>query len=121
MPVPLRGVTVVADVTIVRSAHAGDVERDVKAALEGFVNPLVGGLAGEGWEFGRALNEGELYPLVQDVPGVDRVRMVRMYETDARTPETPHPTPAGARISIARNELFCSATHRVRAGGRDAA
>jgi predicted phage baseplate assembly protein len=118
MPVPLRAVTVVVDVAIGRGAESDAVEQDVKQELFRFVNPLVGGTAdgvGEGWEFGRPLNEGELYALVQEVPGVERVRMLRMYETDLRSPDAPAPQPVGARLAIAPNELLCSATHRVRA------
>ena len=122
MPVPLRAVTVVTDVAIRRSAHALEVKQDIKHALECFINPLIGGGARdgcEGWGFGRPLNEGELYSLVQDVDGVDRVRTVRMYETDLRTPGAPSRTPAGAQITIKPCEVLCSATHRVRVGGSD--
>jgi predicted phage baseplate assembly protein len=122
MPVPLRGVTIVADVAIGRGAEADAVEGEIEKELYRFVNPLVGGAAegpGEGWEFGRPLNEGELYALVQEVPGVERVRLLRIYETDLHTPESPDPHPAGARLAIAPNELLCSASHRIRARHRD--
>jgi predicted phage baseplate assembly protein len=122
-PVPLRAVTVVADVLVDRSAHTDVVAGRIREALYRFVNPVVGGSidgVGEGWEFGRPLNDGELYALVHDVPGVSRIRMVRMYETDPRTPDKPNPEPVGARLVLAPDELLCSATHRVRARRPDA-
>jgi predicted phage baseplate assembly protein len=122
MPVPLRCVTVVADVIVSRAEQPQRVEERVKDALYRFVNPLVGGSIegpGEGWEFGRPLNEGDLYSLIHDVHGVERVRSVRMYETDPRTPDTPDPHPTRSRIVLAANEVLCSGAHRVR-GQRDA-
>ena len=124
MPAGLRGVTAVVDVTAARSARPEDVEERIAAALYRFLNPLVGGAidgVGEGWPFGRPLNEGELYALVHDVPGVERVRMVRMYETNPATPGTPRPHPVGARLEIEPHEVLCSGTHRVRAERRHAA
>jgi predicted phage baseplate assembly protein len=122
-PVPLRGVTVVADVLIERTAHTDVVAGRIRDALYRFVNPLVGGSLdgeGEGWEFGRPLNDGELYGLVHDVPGVSRVWMVRMYETNPATPGQPEPEPVGSRFVLEPHELLCSATHRVRARHPDA-
>jgi predicted phage baseplate assembly protein len=118
MPVPLRGVTVVADLDIEHGAHPDTVERAVTEELFRFVNPLVGGAVdgpGEGWDFGRPLTEGELHGLVQQIPGVERVCMLRIYETDPHTPDTPQPQPVRARLPLAPNELLCSASHRVRA------
>jgi predicted phage baseplate assembly protein len=122
MPVPLRCVTVVVDVTVSRAAQPERVEQCVKEALYRFVNPLVGGSIegpGEGWAFGRPLNEGDIYSLVLEVDEVEHVRTVRMYETDPRTPDSPSPQPSGSRIVLAPNEVLCSGTHRVR-GQRDA-
>jgi predicted phage baseplate assembly protein len=121
MPVPLRGVTVVVDVAIARWAHVDVVEREIKEGLYHFINPLVGGSAhaDDGWAFGRPLNAGELYALVQHVPGVDRIHKLRMYETDPRSPDTPDPRPAGTEIVLAPNELVFSGSHRVRARRHD--
>jgi Baseplate J-like protein len=117
MPVPLRAVTIVADVIVSRGADTEAVRRDIEDELYRFINPLVGGSAdgpGEGWGFGRPLNEGELYALVHEVPGVHRIVEVGMYETDLETPKTPEAQPEGARVVLAPNELLCSAIHRVR-------
>ena len=67
------------------AADLGRVEDDVAHALYAYLNPLVGGSLegiGNGWEFGRALNQGELYGIVHAVDGVDFVKILRVYETD---------------------------------------
>jgi predicted phage baseplate assembly protein len=115
---PLRGVTAVVEVTARRSEHRENVEKRVEEALYRFLNPLVGGSIdgpGEGWPCGRPLNQGDLYALVHDVPGVERVRMVRMFETDPATPNRPSQESAGPRIELEGNEVVCSCTHRVKA------
>ena len=120
MPAALQGVTVMADVSVRKSADERDVAPAIKRELELYINPIKGagtpGEEGEGWGFGRTLNLGELYSRVQDVDGVDQVRDVRMYDTDLRTPELPARTPAGEQITVAPNAVLCSAHHRVRAG-----
>lgn len=118
MPVPVKAVTVVADVWIERLSRPDDVERAVLAALYRYVNPYVGGPGGGGWRFGAPLNEGDLHKVVHDVPGVHRVAELNMYETDPRRPGVPDPQPAGPRIGVDSNELLCSGTHRVRARRR---
>ena len=118
MPVLLRGVTIVADLEVARGAHSDAVEHEVTRELYRFINPLVGGNTegpGEGWDFGRALNEAELHALVHELPGVKRVRMLRMYATELRTPDAPAAQPTPTRLTLAPNELLCSAIHRVRA------
>ena len=123
-PVPLRAVTVVVDVLVERSAFTDTVEREINEELYRFLNPLVGGSLdpdGEGWDFGRAVKEGDLYSLLRDVPGVDHVEDLRLYATElTATGERPEarPSPDG-RIGLAPNELICSATHRVRARHAD--
>ena len=42
---------------------------------------------GDGWQFGRALNQGELYGIVHAVEGVEFVKILRVYETDLVTGE----------------------------------
>jgi predicted phage baseplate assembly protein len=120
MPALLQAVTVVADVSVRTSADERDVAPAIKVELERFINPLVGGgppgVKSDGWGFGRTLNLGELYSRVQEVSGVERVRGVRMYRTDPRTLDKPEPRPAAEQITIKRNEVLCSAHHRVRAG-----
>jgi predicted phage baseplate assembly protein len=117
MPVPLRAVTVAVEVEADRLADADRIERAVKQALYRFINPYVGG-QGRGWRFGAPLNGGDVHQVVHDVPGVNHVGRLHMYDTDPRTPGKPSPRPAGSRIKLAPNELLCSGIHRVRARRR---
>ena len=66
-------------------ADTARVEEDVAHALYTYINPLVGGNPtgpAQGWAFGRALNQGELYGVVHAVDGVEFVKILRIYETN---------------------------------------
>ena len=100
----------------------GRVEEDVAHALYTYLNPLVGGYAaglGQGWPFGRALNQGELYGIVHAVDGVEFVKILRIYETDLKTGEQ-SPKPAGTHIVLEPDELIASGQHIVKATHREA-
>ena len=98
-PVPLRGVSVVCDVQAAIGADPGRVEVEIERMLYTYLNPLVGGNPhgpGSGWEFGRALNQGELFGVVHQVPGVEFVKILRVYETDLATQKQ---DPKAARLA----------------------
>jgi hypothetical protein len=82
--------------------------------LYAYINPLVGG-----WPFGRALNQGELYAVVHAVPGVDSVRILRLYEVDLLTGQRSS-KPAGRQVMLAADELIASGEHVVRVARPDA-
>jgi hypothetical protein len=116
-------VTAVVDVVVEPAAEPKTVEEHIRNELYRFLNPFVGGRiegSGDGWAFGHPVAEGDLYALVHEVPGVERVRTVRMYENDPATPGNPDPRPAGPRIELGPEEVACSGTHRVRAERRGA-
>jgi hypothetical protein len=103
-------------------ADTARVEEDVSHALYTYLNPLVGGSVvglGEGWPFGRALNQGELYGVVHAVDGVEFVRILRIYETNLETGEQ-SPKPAGTHIVLEPGELIASGAHIVKATHREA-
>jgi hypothetical protein len=66
-------VTVAATLFLQGDAVAATVRAAAVAALLGFLDPLTGGEAGEGWPFGRAVYVSEIYRLLGRVPGVDYV------------------------------------------------
>jgi predicted phage baseplate assembly protein len=117
LPVRYRGVSVVVNVQASVLADLHRVETQIERALYTYLNPLVGGSqtgAGAGWEFGRPLNQGELYGIVHNTPGVEHVRILRVYETDLDTGKQ-EPKPAGAHLPLAPDELIASGKHIVKA------
>jgi predicted phage baseplate assembly protein len=120
-PVPLRGVSVVCDVQAALGSDPGRVENDIERMLYTYLNPLVGGNPhgpGTGWEFGRSLNQGELFGVVHQVPGVEFVKILRVYETDLVTGKQ-EPKALGSHLEIAPHELIASGTHIVKAAHRE--
>jgi hypothetical protein len=117
VPCRLRGVSVVVNVQAAPRADLGRVEEEVAYALYTYLNPLVGGSLsgpGIGWEFGRALNQGELYGIVHSIDGVEFVKILRVYETDLKTGKQ-ESKPAGTHLALEPDELIASGTHIVKA------
>ena len=97
------------------------VEQDVLYALYTYLNPLVGGSQdglGDGWQFGRALNQGELFGVVHAVDGVEFVKILRIYEADIETGKQ-DAKQSGTHIVLEPDELIASSAHVVKAERRD--
>jgi hypothetical protein len=103
----------------VQTSPTADPERirqEIERQLTVFLNPLVGGTPGElgeGWEFGRTLNQGELYGVVHAVEGVEYVRLLRIYETDLKTGQRAS-EPAGSHVVLEPDEVIASGPHMVK-------
>ena len=122
LPCSYRGLSVIVNLQASPLADTARVEEDVAHALYTYINPLVGGNAtgpGQGWDFGRALNQGELYGVVHAVDGVEFVKILRIYETNLQTGEQSS-KPAGSHIVLEPDELLASAQHIVKATHREA-
>ena len=120
-PVRLRGVSVVVNLQAAPNADVVRIAEDVEHALYTYLNPLVGGRQegpGEGWPFGRPLNQGELYGIIHAIDGVEFVKLLRIYETNLETGEQ-QPKPAGTHIELEPDEVIASGTHIVRAERRE--
>jgi hypothetical protein len=116
-PVRLRGVSVVVELQTEPLADLARIRDETERELYRYLNPLVGGSAGQlgtGWEFGRTLNQGELYGVVHAVEGVEYVRLLRIYESDMRTGRQAA-EPAGSHIVLEPDETIASARHVVKA------
>ncbi|MEU3610524.1 putative baseplate assembly protein [Streptomyces sp. NPDC035033] len=107
-----QGVTFVATVQASRGATAERVREEALAALDGYFNALTGGPAGDGWPFGRPVQTGEAYAVLQRVPGVDLVDDVRLYRADPVTGQRTE-VPDG-RIALDRHALVFSYDHQLR-------
>jgi Baseplate J-like protein len=121
LPVRLRGVSIVVDVRASPRADLDRVQHDVAHALYTYLNPLIGGSPtgpADGWPLGRSLNQGELFGIVYEIPGVEFVNILRMYETNVRTGEQA-PQPTDSRLVLAPDELIASGRHIVKASHRE--
>jgi predicted phage baseplate assembly protein len=88
-----------------------ETRAQAEAALYQYLNPYVGGPRGEGWGFGRDLHASELSALLQRVPGVEFVEEVQVGLSSPGS--SAPPTPAPARLTLARDAVIVSDTHRV--------
>jgi predicted phage baseplate assembly protein len=116
-PVRLRGVSVVVELQTEPLADIVRIREETLRELYRFLNPLVGGVAGAlgtGWEFGRTLNQGELYGVVHGIAGVEYVRLLRIYRADLVTGRQA-PEPAGSHIVLEPDETIASGMHIVKA------
>jgi predicted phage baseplate assembly protein len=120
-PIKFRGISVVVNLQAEPLADLQRIEQEVLQALYTYQNPLVGGSTegmGVGWQFGRALNQGELYGIVHAVDGVEFVKILRLYETDLASGEQ-SPKPAGSHIVLEPDEVVASGNHIVKAVHRE--
>ncbi|GAB2633274.1 putative baseplate assembly protein [Streptomyces capparidis] len=106
-----QGVTVVASVQAVRGAVLERLRSEALAALYHYVNPLTGGPANQGWPFGRPVHSGEIFAVLQRVPGVDLVEDVRLFPADPLTGQRGEPA---TRIELDRHALVFSYEHQLR-------
>jgi predicted phage baseplate assembly protein len=93
-----QGVTVVAALRATAGAAPARVQADAAGALYRHLNPLTGGADGTGWPFGRTVQTGEIFAVLQQVPGVDLV------DTD--------------RIDLPPGALVFSYDHQIRVTAR---
>ncbi|GAA2724076.1 putative baseplate assembly protein [Cellulomonas aerilata] len=110
-----QGVTVVAELT---ARHRFSLERlrtDAIAAVNRYLDPITGGPDGIGWPFGRPVQAGELYAVLQRLRGTEMVDEVQLYPADPRSGRRGEPT---QRIELDPHALvFSFDPHvRVRAG-----
>jgi predicted phage baseplate assembly protein len=106
-----QGVTVVAQLTARPRARVEDVRAAALAALYHYIDPLTGGMDAHGWSFGRAVRSGEVYSVLQRLPGVEVVDDVRLFAADPITGQRGEPV---QRIPLDSHALAFSFEHQVR-------
>jgi predicted phage baseplate assembly protein len=104
------GVTVVTRLRARAKADPRALERDALAALYGYFHPVRGGPDGNGWPFGRAVVGGEVYSVLQRLPGVDFVEEVRLFPAD---PVEATREPQVDRLDLGPHDLVFSWGHHV--------
>ncbi|MCE0445646.1 putative baseplate assembly protein [Streptomyces tricolor] len=108
-PPVYQGVTVVARLT----AAPGDTDRVREAALAALyrhLNPLHGGPDGTGWPFGRPVQYGELFGVLQRAARDALVEEIRLFPADPITGRRGTPTD---RIDVSPGALVFSHQHQV--------
>ncbi|SES32256.1 putative baseplate assembly protein [Streptomyces qinglanensis] len=108
-PPAYQGVTVVARL----SAPAEDVEQVREAATTALfrhLDPLEGGPERAGWAFGRPVQYGEVFAVLQRVAGVVLVEEVLLFPADPITGRRGSPA---ERIEVAPGALVFSYQHQV--------
>lgn len=106
-----RGVTVVATVRARPKASAARVRDAAVEALNLYLNPLVGGPDGNGWPWGRPLQAGEVYSVLQAIPGVELIEDARIFGANPVTGERGQ---QAQRLELEPNSLVFSYEHQVR-------
>jgi hypothetical protein len=77
-------IKVEAEVTVTDVDSASDVELAVSLALSRFLHPALGRRDGAGWHFGEEPTKSDLFALIEDVPGVDHVRELKVSRMEDR-------------------------------------
>ncbi len=80
-----QGLTAVVRIRARQRADPAEVEQEGRRALYTYFHPIVGGPGGTGWPFGRPVRVGELYAVLQGVPGVDYLEDARLFPADPLT------------------------------------
>ena len=104
------GVKIVAKLKASAQADITRLEIEATSALQGFFHPIRGGRDGRGWEFGRPVHIGEVYAVLQGVPGVEFVEDSRIF------PINPWGGNVGEqqqRILLSPSALVFSVNHQV--------
>ncbi len=60
------------------------LRRDIEHTLRRYLHPLVGGRDGRGWDFGRSVVKTELIHVAEEVPGVEGVDSLDLYDEERR-------------------------------------
>jgi hypothetical protein len=73
-------------VTLVRRTvgQTDRLKREIEDRLRRYLHPLVGGRDSKGWPFGRAVYKTDLAHLVEDIPGVEVIDSITIYDEDKR-------------------------------------
>ncbi|MGH9115416.1 MAG: putative baseplate assembly protein [Acidimicrobiales bacterium] len=113
-PPAYQGVTVVAMLRARPWADPGRLQATATRALYEYLHPIAGGPDGTGWPFGRPVNVGEVYAVLQALPGTELVEDARLF---AANPISGERGQAAQRVEVASNALVFSYEHQVRVEG----
>jgi predicted phage baseplate assembly protein len=110
-PPSYRGVTVVTRIVARPKADVERIRVEALEALYGYLNPISGGPDGDGWPFGRTVQAGEIYGLLQRIRGVDMIEDARLFGANPVTGERGKET---QKLELDPYSLIFSYEHQVR-------
>ncbi|MCS7477629.1 putative baseplate assembly protein [Umezawaea endophytica] len=106
-----QGVTVVAQVRAGTGTPVDLVRARASRALYDYFNPIGGGPDSTGWPFGRPVQSGEVFAVLQRLPGVELVEDIRLFGANPVTGERGGAVP---RLDLPVNGLVFPFGHQVR-------
>ncbi|HEV8561807.1 MAG TPA: putative baseplate assembly protein [Actinophytocola sp.] len=106
-----QGVTVVAQLIARPRTTPERLRERATRALYEYLDPVRGGPDGGGWPFGRPVQQGEIFAVLQRIPGVDLVEDVRLFGADPVTSQRGRAVP---RLDLPANALVFSFEHQIR-------
>ena len=109
-PPVYRGITVVAKLKARNRVNPNRLQEEALAALYEYFNPITGGPDGTGWPFGRPVNVGEVYSVLQGIRGTELVEDARLFGADPVTGQRGQQTP---RLELEAHALVFSYEHQV--------
>ncbi len=98
-------VSVRAHVRSLQGANTAALQNAVVAALDRFLDPLVGGPDGSGWPFGRDVYRSEVMRIIDEVPGVDYVASLELIGNDGQ--------PQCGNVCLSSTWLVAAGTHQI--------
>lgn len=109
-PPAYRGITIVARLRARARVNPTRLQDDAMRAIYGYFHPITGGPEGTGWPFGRPVQVGEVYAVLQGLHGTELVEDVRLFGADPITGQRGQVT---QRLDLEPNALVFSYEHQL--------
>ncbi len=109
-PPVYRGITVVAKLRARARQNPVRLQEQALDALYAYFDPVVGGPDGTGWPFGRPVNVGEVYSVLQGLRGTELVEDARLFGADPVTGQRGQQT---QRLDVEPHALVFSYEHQM--------
>ena len=109
-PPAYRGITIVARLRARPRVNPTRLQDDAMRAIYGYFHPITGGPEGTGWPFGRPVQVGEVYAVLQGLRGTELVEDVRLFGADPITGQRGQVT---QRLDLEPNALVFSYEHQL--------
>jgi predicted phage baseplate assembly protein len=109
-PPAYRGITIVARIRARPRVNPTRLQDEAMRAIYGYFHPITGGPEGTGWPFGRPVQVGEVYAVLQGLRGTELVEDVRLFGADPVTGQRGQVT---QRLDLEPHALVFSYEHQL--------